>query len=262
MNTTISKKIAFILFIVFIKGVGQNNTTYWQQKVDYTMEVNMNVKNFRYDGTQQLKYTNNSPDTLHRVFYHLYYNAFQPGSEMDIRSNHLPDSDPRVGNRISKLSQEEIGYIRVSSLSQNKKPVIHKTSGTILEVILETPILPGETTNLAMKFEGQVPIQIRRSGRNSKEGVALSMTQWYPKIAEYDFEGWHTHPYIAREFHGVWGDFDVTINIDKNYIIGGTGYLQNPNEIGHGYESKGTKVTHKKKTLSWHFKAPNVHDFA
>ncbi len=88
------------------------------------------------------------------------------------------------------------------------------------------------------------------------------MAQWYPKLAEYDFEGWHADPYIAREFHGVWGDFDVKLTLDKDYTVGGTGYLQNPQEIGHGYEASGTKVKKQKgKTLTWHFKAPMVHDF-
>ena len=106
-----------------------------------------------------------------------------------------------------------------------------------------------------------MPKQIRRSGRNNNDGVALSMTQWFPKLAEYDFEGWHPNPYIAREFHGVWGDYDVKITIDKNYILGGTGYLQNSNEIGYGYQSKNKTVDHsKKETLTWHFYAPNVHD--
>ena len=114
---------------------------------------------------------------------------------------------------------------------------------------------------MEMTFKGQVPLQIRRAGRNSSEGVALSMSQWYPKLSEYDFEGWHPNPYIAREFHGVWGDFDVKITLDKEYTVGGTGYLQNPQEIGHGYETPGSKVKTKGKTLTWHFKAPNVHDF-
>jgi len=88
------------------------------------------------------------------------------------------------------------------------------------------------------------------------------MSQWYPKLAEYDFEGWHADPYIGREFHGVWGDFDVKISIDKNYLIGSTGYLQNPNEIGFGYEDKGVKVKKPKgDKLTWHFVAPKVHDF-
>ncbi len=255
------KKIALVFSFVTLGLLAQNNTSYWQQKVDYKMTVDMNVENFQYDGSQELIYTNNSPDTLNSVFYHLYFNAFQPGSEMDVRSRNIPDPDPRVQDRISKLAPNEIGYMKVSSLEQNGKPIKYTVAGTVLEVTLDKAILPGEKTTFSMKFQGQVPKQIRRSGRNNKEGVALSMTQWYPKMAEYDFEGWHADPYIAREFHGVWGDFDVTIHIDKAYVLGGSGYLQNPNEIGHGYETPGTKVKTKGKKLSWHFKAPNVHDF-
>src|SRR5690606_32212856 len=116
---------------------------------------------------------------------------------------------------------------------------------------LDKPILPGDKATFKMKVEGQVPEQVRRAGRDRSEGVALSMSQWYPKMAEYDFEGWHADPYIGREFHGVWGDFDVKIKIDRNYIIGSTGYLQNPNEVKR---PKGNKLT-------WHFVAPEVHDF-
>lgn len=252
----------FLGFFFFLSAINaQNNTSYWQQEVDYKMNIDMDVKKYQYSGDQELVYTNNSPDTLRQVFYHLYFNAFQPGSEMDVRSRNLPDPDGRVLDRISKLSPDEIGFLKVTSLSQDGKNLTYTTEGTVLEVNLDQPILPGTKTTFSMKFEGQVPVQIRRSGRNSKEGVALSMTQWYPKIAEYDFEGWHAHPYIAREFHGVWGNFDVTINIDKNYVVGGSGYLQNPDQIGHGYEKPGTKVKTKGKKLSWHFVAPNVHDF-
>jgi aminopeptidase N len=88
------------------------------------------------------------------------------------------------------------------------------------------------------------------------------MPQWYPKLAEYDYQGWHPDQYIAREFFGVWGDFDVKITIDSDYVLGGTGYLQNPNEIGYNYQDEGVKVQHDSDKLTWHFKAPNVHDFA
>ena len=266
------KKILFyfaliIVGSVYAQSIGQHATepdlfrSYWQQHVDYQMEIDMDVEKFQYKGKQELVYTNNSPDVLKRVYYHLYFNAFKPGSEMDVRSRTIKDPDARVGDRISKLSPNEIGYIKVNSLKQNGKNLTYETVGTVLEVTLNQPIQPGEKVNFSMDFNGQVPKQIRRSGRDNKEGVALSMTQWYPKLAEYDDEGWHADPYIGREFHGVWGDFDVKITIDKDYTIGGTGYLQNPDEIGHGYSDE--KVKHKKKVkkLTWHFKAPNVHDF-
>lgn len=242
----------------YLKNV--NSDCYWQQHADYKMEVDMDVKSYQYTGKQELVYTNNSPDTLRRVFYHLFFNAFQPGSEMDVRSRTIADPDSRVGDRISKLKPNEIGYLNVINLEQDGNSIVHKTVGTILEVDLAKPIAPGESTTFHMDFKGQVPVQIRRSGRNNAEGVALSMTQWYPKLAEYDFEGWHADPYIAREFHGVWGNFDVKITIDKNYVLGGTGYLQNPNEIGHGYETTAVKKPSGNK-LTWHFLAPDVHDF-
>jgi len=200
---------------------------------------------------------------LNRVFYHLFFNAFQPGSEMDVRSRTIKDPDSRVGDRISKLTEAEQGFLKVNTLTQDEETLSFETVGTVLEVELSKPILPGEKTTFKMEFTGQVPQQIRRSGRNNAEGVALSMTQWYPKLAEYDFQGWHADPYIGREFQGVWGDFDVKLTIDKKFIIGGTGYLQNPQEIGYGYEAEGTKVKQPKgEKLTWHFVAPMVHDFA
>ncbi len=234
----------------------------WQQSIDYKMNIDFDVQTHRFDGTQKIVYKNNSPDTLNRVFYHLYFNAFQPGSMMDVRSGTLMDADPRVGSRIAALGPNEIGYLRVSKLTQNGKATQFAEVGTILEVELAAPLLPNQSTTLDMEFKGQVPVQIRRSGRNSAEGISYSMSQWYPKLCEYDYQGWHANPYIGREFHGVWGDFDVSITINKDYVIGGSGYLQDADKIGYGYEKEGVKVPRKKgKTTTWRFLAPNVHDF-
>ena len=231
MNRLFLNILSFSLLFVSIPIVSQTSTGkvvsvnpyYWQQHVDYKMEIDMDVNTYQYKGKQQIIYTNNSPDVLNRVFYHLYFNAFQPGSEMDVRSTTIPDADRRVDDRISKLQPNEIGYIKVNSLKQNGTEITHKTVGTILEVTLAKPIQPGESVTFDMLFDAQVPEQIRRSGRNNSEGVALSMAQWYPKLAEYDTEGWHVDPYIGREFYGVWGNFDVKITIDRNYTIGGSG---------------------------------------
>jgi hypothetical protein len=248
--------------VAYLQKKDATQTTYWQQRVAYTMAIDVDAKKHQYKGTQKAIYTNNSPDELTKVYYHLYFNAFQPGSQMDVRSLNIKDPDSRVRDRISKLNADEIGYIKVNSLKQNGTPISYETVGTILEVTLNTPIKAGESITLEMDFSAQIPLQVRRTGRDNKEGVALSMAQWYPKMAEYDFEGWHTPPYIAREFHGIWGDFDVKISIDKSYILGGTGYLQNAQEIGYGYEdaSKPVNIPNSEK-LTWHFKAPNVHDF-
>jgi len=236
--------------------------SYWQQKVEYEMEIDFDDSEHRYDGKQRLTYFNNSPDTLFKAYFHLYFNAFQPGSMMDVRSRTIEDPDPRVGDRIAGLAEEEIGFLRVKSLMQKGDPVTFKEVGTILEVELAKPILPGKKTRFEMEFQGQVPVQIRRSGRNNREGIAYSMSQWYPKISEYDEMGWHPDPYIGREFHGVWGDFEVEITIDSAYTIGATGVLQNPKEIGHGYLDQSDKLKRPEgDRLTWKFSAENVHDF-
>ena len=234
----------------------------WQQNADYEMNVDIDVESYRFNGSQEILYTNNSPDTISKVYYHLYFNAFKPGSQMDVRSLNISDPDSRVKDRISKLEKNEEGDLTVFELKQDGKPIFFKQQETVLLARLNKVLLPGKKTKLTLLFKGVVPKQIRRSGRNNKDGVALSMTQWYPKLAEYDFEGWHPNPYIAREFHGVWGNYSVKITIDKNYILGGTGYLQNSTEIGYGYHPKNKTIDHsEKEKLTWHFFAPSVHDF-
>ncbi|MCR6721350.1 MAG: M1 family metallopeptidase [Chitinophagaceae bacterium] len=173
------------------------------------------------------------------------------------------DWDGRVRDRIQNLKPEEIGYQKIISLKMNGRPQQFEVLETILEVKLDKPILPKTKVVFDMEFEAQVPLQVRRSGRdNPNTKVRYSMSQWYPKMAEYDYEGWHPTPYVGREFYGVWGDFDVNITIDKNYIIGGTGYLQNAAQIGYGYENPGTRVNRPAgNKLTWKFTAPNVHDF-
>ena len=166
---------------------------------------------------------------------------------MDVRSRSLPDPDRRVMDRISKLNEDEIGFHEIKKIQQNGKDLKYHEQGTILEVELIDPLLPDESTEFYMEYFSQVPVQIRRSGRNNKEGIDYSMAQWFPKIAEYDRKGWHAHPYIAREFYAPWGDFDVSISIDKNYIVAATGILE-------------SKVKEKNNYI-WNFKAKNVHDF-
>ncbi len=271
------RKIILLSFLSLgLNSAFAQSAPYWQQHADYKMEVSMDVKNYQYKGKQELVYTNNSSDTLKKVFYHLFPNAFQPGSEMDARLHFIKDPDGRMVNkvkgadgkevkqsRIETLKPNEIGYLKITNFKQDGVVAQTRVSGTILEVTLAKPILPNSKTTFTLDFDGQVPVQVRRSGRNNSEGIELSMSQWYPKLAEFDFEGWHADPYIAREFHGVWGNFDVKITIDKEYTIGGSGYLQDKNAIGHGYEDAGVTVTYPKKakTLTWHFIAPNVHDF-
>lgn len=257
----VKSSFVLVLFqIIFLPLFSQDFR--WQQRAEYNMDVRLDVKKHQLTGTQKLTYYNNSKDTLTKVYYHLYFNAFQPGSMMDVRSRNIIDPDPRVKDRISKLKDDEIGYQHIKSLKQDGKDVKLKVEGTLVEVTLARPILPNTKTVFDMTFEAQVPLQVRRSGRDSKEGIAYTMTQWYPKMAEYDFRGWHAYQYVAREFHSIWGDFDVRITLDPSFIVAGTGKLMNADKVGYGYEKQGTTVKRNPGDLTWQFAAKNVTDFA
>ena len=272
-----NKVLSMLFILLAISNFASAQADRWQQHINYNIKASLDVNTNIVKGTEEIVYDNNSTDTLKKVYFHLYWNAFQPNSAMDIRSRELgknfltvrkgaaitsasnlslvgedkmQDWDARVKDRIEKLSPNEIGYQRVSSIfinGQSQKLIEHET---ILEVQLAQAIAPKSSVKMSLVFEAQVPKQIRRSGRDNAEGVRYSMSQWYPKMVEYDYQGWNTNPYIAREFYGVWGNFDVTLQLDQNYMVAATGVLQNP-----------TATANAKGIKSWNFKGSNIHDF-
>ena len=270
------KKLILSLFIIFsIANFLNAQADRWQQRIDYKIIAALDVNANIIKGSEDLVYTNNSPDTLRKVYFHMYWNAFAPNSAMDIRSRELgknylsvrrgapitsastmtgqdnvQDWDRRVKDRIQNLTPNEIGYQRISQILMNGKVQKLIEHETILEVQLTNPIAPKTSAKLSLQFEAQVPVQIRRSGRENTEGVRFSMSQWYPKMVEYDYQGWNTNPYIAREFYGVWGNYDVTIQLDKNYTVAATGVLQNSAALANAAGWK-----------AWNFKGNNIHDF-
>ena len=135
-----TKQITIALVFLFSLSL---SAQYWQQKVDYTMTVELDAETADYTGTQQLVYTNNSPETLTKVFYHLYFNAFRPESDMAIRLKNGGDKNRRFKVSIDSLTTFQQGYLKVSSLKQDGAPVQMVESGTILEVTLNKPLVSG-----------------------------------------------------------------------------------------------------------------------
>lgn len=266
------KAIGTFIFNLMLITLSAQEDSNWQQRVDYQMNIDVDEKSFQYKGEMELGYDNNSPDLLDKVYFHLYYNAFQPGSAMDYRLQNIPDPDGRMIikegegqnqktlSRISELKPEDIGYQKIKSISQNGKELKYKINGTIIEIELAQPLSPHSRTVFELKWNAQIPQMIRRGGKNSSEGVDFSMTQWYPKMAHYDQYGWHLDEYIGREFVAPFGNFDVKVHIQKDYIVGASGKLQNPSEV-KGYESN-SKIKEQDGKAVWHFKAENIHDFA
>ena len=258
------KKLSFFALLTMLLSVQLfAQPERWQQQINYKIDASLDVQKNTVKGTEEILYTNNSTDTLRKVYFHMYWNAFQPNSNMDVRSRELgkttftnrrgdevKDWDMRVRDRIQNLKPEEYGIQKVNTITINGKSQQLIEHETILEVVLTQPVLPKSVVKMNVQFEAQVPVQIRRSGRDNKEGVRYSMSQWYPKMVEYDYQGWNTNPYIAREFYGVWGNYDVTLRMDKTYMVGGTGVLQNPTAP---LDKDGNKV--------WNFKGNTIHDF-
>ncbi|MDL1913740.1 MAG: M1 family metallopeptidase [Bergeyella sp.] len=259
------KNLAFFVFLWGLVFQAQK-AGYYQQSVKYTMNIDVDVRKFTYKGEQAIVYKNNSPDELDIIYFHLYWNAFQPHSIMDQEiQNRGKNSDSRLNiggvSRLSSLLPSERGIQDIKEIRQNGREVKYEIQGTIMKVFLRKAIRPGTSTALSMKWESQIPVQIRRSGRNNAEGIALTMTQWYPKIAEYDYDGWAVFDYISREFHAPFADFDVRISIDKDYIIGAGGTLKNPDEV-RGYKTDAKIRYDQNNKVTWHWTAENILDFA
>ena len=260
-----NRSLLFIFSFFFALFSAQKGP-YYQQHAEYKMDIDVDAKNFTYNGQQTLKYTNNSPDELDVVYFHLYWNAFKPGSMMDQRvAAQGKNGDWRLQiNGVSGLAsipKDDEGAQNILWIKQNGKNLKFEVQETIMKVYLDTPIKANSSTTFTMEWDAVIPMQIRRSGRNNREGVDMTVTQWYPKIAEYDYDGWATFDYIGREFHAPFSDFEVNIKIDKNYVIGAGGTLENPSEV-KGYETKPSIKADKSNKVTWRWTAKNMLDFA
>lgn len=260
------KNIFFLLLAFSSNLLFSQKGPYYQQAAAYKMDINVDAKAYTYEGKQTLKYTNNAPEELNVVYFHLYWNAFKAGSMMDQRvTNQGKNGDSRLQkdgiSRLANIPKDKAGAQNIHWIKQNGKTLKFEIQETIMKVYLAENIKPNTTTTFEMEWDAKIPLQIRRSGINNSEGIEMTMSQWYPKIAEYDYDGWATFDYIGREFHAPFSDFDITINIDKDYILGAGGTLENPTEV-KGYAANAKVKTNAQKKASWHWTAKNMLDFA
>jgi hypothetical protein len=238
----------------------------------HTMNVTVNDDDYTFKGTSRVEFTNNTPDTLRQIFFHAHFNAFQPNS---LTAKRVAAIGP---NRLkpetfANLKPNEIGKLDIlpgtSTIGGNGVPFTVERIGTIIRLDLSKPLLPQERITLEFEFVGQVPVQVRRSGRNNAQGVRYSMAQWFPKLCQYDAHGWQNNQFVLREFYGVWGKYDVKITLPAKLVVGASGDLQNPQECGFGYVATGDTTVMPRSDAekpqglkTWHFVAFPVHDFA
>lgn len=242
----------------------------WQQEVAYTIQVTLDTKAEELSGHEVLKYTNNSPDTLREVFFHLYQNAFQPESYLDKKYQ------AQHSYTFSELKEENWSWTKVLNLKdESGSPLSSDIDNTIMRVPLPEPLPPGEGITLEMDFTTKIGKLAWRI--DARKGLFV-ISQWYPKPCVYDDHGgWHIDQHFGHEFYGEFGTFDVDITLPADFIVGATGTLLNRSEVLPDTLMKKLHITryidaprHQWPTIrlngdeekTWTYHAENVHDFA
>ncbi len=254
------------------------HAAYWQQDVAYKIDAEIDETTDMISGYEQLTYTNNSPDTLNFVFFHLYQNAFLPGSYLD-QLQRANGTKPTFG----KYESSQRG-IAIESISIAKIELRKELDNTILKVYLDKPLLPNSATTFDIKFKTYYDTgSTRRRMKKYKSSIGITHyngCQWYPKISVYDHHaGWNTDQHLNREFYGDFGSWDVNLTFASNYVVEATGVLQNENEVLPDTLKKKLQISNFKdkkwdeiasiitpykrgQTKTWRYHADNVHDFA
>jgi hypothetical protein len=253
------------------------HAAYWQQDVAYTIQARIDETTHIITAKEQLSYTNNSPDTLAFVYFHLYQNAF-------IKHAYTHNLEQANGIRPRLGSYETQGYgILIDNFTADGQKVKTELDNTILKVYLSRPLLPGRAVRFQMDFEtfyDQGSTRRRMQMYDAWGFMHYNGCQWFPKISVYDAKfGWDTHQHLGKEFYGDFGSFDVTLDFASNYIVEATGALQNREEVlpealrkQLDIKNFATKKWNEKPSViipydkdqrkQWHYKAENVHDFA
>jgi hypothetical protein len=217
----------YILLLLVIQSVVLNSfAQYWQQEVNYTIDVSLNDQDHTLTGFEKIEYINNSPDTLKFIWFHLWPNAY--------KNDKTAFTDQMLENGSTKFyfsGKEDKGYINRLEFKVNNITAVaedHPQHIDIVKIILPTPLPPGQKTIITTPFHVKLPYNFSRGGH---DGQSYQATQWYPKPAVYDKKGWHPMTYLDQgEFYSEFGSFDVSITLPKNYIVAATGELQNAEE--------------------------------
>lgn len=259
--------LACVVSIIFFNTVFTQQP-YWQQEVNYTINVALNDKSHTLKGFADIDYINHSPDTLSYIWFHLWPNAYK--NDKTALAKQLSDAKEYK----KKLKNGDKGYIDSLDFKVNGQKAItevHSENIDILKVILSQPLQPGQSVNVTTPFYVKLPSYFSRSGHDAQQYMVC---QWYPKPAVYDKKGWHAFPYLDQgEFYSEFGTFKVNITLPSAYVVGATGTLQTKEElekyktIGSSNLRNKTNVINyqpvtpeREKTLEYY--GANIHDFA
>ncbi len=199
---------------------GGDTAGYWQQRASYRIIASLDERREVLTATGRLTYVNRSPDTLRELFVHQHLNAFRPGSRWAA-------TDAREGRvRFQQLAEPSFAFERFTRApAVGGVPVAPEYPGgadsTVVRLALPRPLAPGDSAEVEFAWEARPSTIPRRQGRR---GRSYDFAQWYPKVAVYDRGGWQPHALVpAGEFYGEFGDFDVTLVLADDQVVGATG---------------------------------------
>ena len=245
-----------MLILVLFALQAQTPPPYWQQRVVYEINARLDEPTFTLRGDQRLKYINHSPDTLHTISFHLYLNAFRPGSRWS-------DADSiEQHRRFNDLTDPNYGFNHVSNVTINGVDVRPfwplAPDSTIVRFTLPRALPPGDSLTVTMDWDARPSIPPRRQGRR---GRSYDFAQWYPRVVAYDKYGWEEHALVpAGEFYGEFGDFFVRLDVPKDQVVGATG-VPTCGDPGWGRANQQcATATDGRKEIHWVARA--VHHFA
>jgi hypothetical protein len=245
-----------------------SQTAYFQQKVDYRISARLNTAQKAIHGALALDYYNQSPDTLHFIWFHIWANAYANGNTALGREI---EKDKELKKSAKKAEKGFMDSLNFSVKGKALKTQPHPEHSDIIQVLLHEPLLPGQSLTIETPFYNKLPTYFSRSGFSDGQFIA---TQWYPKPAVYDREGWHPMPYLDMgEYYANFGNFDVTITLPDNLVLAASGMLQNEEELAK-YKETGRENNNRNSAKGQSFNLPgsgtktlryiaeNVHDFA
>jgi hypothetical protein len=279
------KNLISFLLVNCLWLIARSQSLYWQQQVNYIIDVSLNPKEKTLDGFEKISYINHSPDTLTYIWFHVWPNAY--------KNDQTAFSDQLLENGSTKFyfsNKEQKGYINRLDFKVNgttAKTEDHPQHIDIIKLLLPKPLAPKQEVTITTPFHVKLPFNFSRGGY---DGESFQVTQWYPKPAVYDKNGWHPMPYLDQgEFYSEFGNFDVRITVPKSFVVAATGELQNEEEKAwlqtrasipkasqkklpsHSKNSTTKKTTSTKQTSevyeaaetkTLHYTQANVHDFA
>jgi len=205
---------------------GRPGPRYWQQRVRYRIDAELDPRTAVLQGQEEVTYYNNSPDTLRGMVFHLYQNLFSEGVE---RTRRVPVTG---GMRVERVA---VGGVEAAAVTVGRGPetgASYRIDGTLMDLRLPRPLAPGDSVVVAIGWSFEVPPRgAPRTGRI--EHSLYNVAQWYPQVAVYDdLRGWNRQPYLGNgEFYLEYGDFDVALTLPEGWLVGATGELQNPEEV-------------------------------